>query len=747
MLPVKKRRGRPPKSKNIANSSVAVNNANENIIENTSNNPVANDMLNLVATAVDKASKSTKRPKRSNSKKSIDQYFRTTPSFDILGNDEATSIPVSQSASNIPGVDTTHEIVTDDNENDEDFVIIEDYVDDDKDYIANEEEDVAMELEDNNDDTDYTNELGDDANYDDNDIQTEKKPKRKNASTKEKSTSAKRPYKKRTKKEIAPTPIPISTPDSTLEKKGRIIRALKDLSSARDKIERMYGLNRDKLLNLAKIKEGFETSLFDFPSSNIQKDSRFYVECIPPCAQEDITNVLINDDTKKTQYHEITDEIYRDLFHSRVEPVSVEIGDVSYDLQTDDLAQFPIFPIEPRTGFLYNIGGMVTDMVWLHQKIDNEQQYLAVSTSQYFDKPLDNHLRMFHGQSHVSTISIFRLNIKTLEFIKLYTVINPYGEAWNLKWHEGYNNPSNLGLLGFVCQDGSVKFLEIPNITDSMNTSNNNGNKNGKIIFCESPSISMSLPNTLITCFDFLSPTTIICGFKNGYIAEYDLRDPQIPSYYKQIHDSYIINIVAAYSEFEPLVVSTVSVDGYLYLFDPRSIFTTKTTVTRFRGSNTIPITYIPQLYTLLHSDGANSLKSVPPRTVFAVHPVSLMESTITSISGSRLHPLSLTSTADGMLIIDNITRRYLTTIKNTSSTHKSLRLWKWDYSSKQNKYRLDFNYTKYQLNVNDVSKIHLDPQGINICCVKWNETNIAGKFYAFANSAGILTVERLGEE
>lgn len=83
---------------------------------------------------------------------------------------------------------------------------------------------------------------------------------------------------------------------------------------------------------------------------------------------------------------------------------------------------------------------------------------------------------------------------------------------------------------------------------------------------CEKPSLTLSLADSLITTFDFLSPTTVVCGFKNGFVAEFDLTDPEVPSFYDQVHDSYILSVSTAYSDFEDTVVSTVAVDGYFYI-------------------------------------------------------------------------------------------------------------------------------------------------------------------------------------
>lgn len=682
----RKGRGRPPKNKSTS--------------VNASSN---SDIISLVANAVNPPVKS--RPKRAASKKAAknfinldDDPYNLISKMDVGDANQAFEIN-----------ETPDTMTTDNDDYDADYTGIY-FLED------NPPEEDGVEYE---PDEDFVDDLI-------------AKPKRKAANN-----TTKRAAKKT--KVSAGRPSTNSSV-STLGKKGRIIRALKDLSSARDKVERLYGLNREKLLRLAKIKEGYETSLFNFPSENIEESSKYFVKVTPPCATENIAQ-LFNESKnyQHTVYNQMTSEEGAQIFTTRQEELSLEIADANYNLMSGNIAPFPTLPVEPRFGFVYNVGGLVTDIAWLNKNETADEdvyQYLAISVSQYFDQPLNKYLEMFNPETHISAVMIFRLNIQTLEFQKLQTILHPFGETWNLKWHEGFQDTNKLGLLGFVCQTGAVKFIEVDNV--------DNITSNDIIYYCETTSISISLPNTMITCFDFLSPTTIVCGFKNGYVAEFDLTDPEMPSYYRKIHDSYIINIVVAYSDFEDTVVSTVSVDGYFNLFDPKSISTTQTVISRFRGSNTLPVAYIPHLYALIYSDGANAVKAVPPRAAFAVHPVSLIDTTVSSVATSRMHPLALTGTADGAVLIENPVRRFLTTIKNTSGTHRSLKLWKWDYSEKQNKYRLDFNYQKYEINVNDVSKIHVDPQGINISAIKWIESSSAGKFYAFANSAGILTIERL---
>ncbi|CAI4368810.1 BBM_1a_G0011960.mRNA.1.CDS.1 [Saccharomyces cerevisiae] len=528
-----------------------------------------------------------------------------------------------------------------------------------------------------------------------------------------------------------------SSPGSSLGQKGRPIRLLKDLSSARDKIERIYGLNKEKLLLLAKVKEGFETSVFNFPFKNIQPDSPYFVCLDPPCKKESVYNKVIGD-KNRTVYHEINKTEFENMIKLRTKRLKLLIGEVDAEVSTGDKIEFPVLANGKRHGFIYNVGGLVTDIAWLNIEentdIGKDIQYLAVAVSQYMDEPLNEHLEMFDKEKHSSCIQIFKMNTSTLHCVKVQTIVHSFGEVWDLKWHEGCHAPHLVGCLSFVSQEGTINFLEIiDNATDVH-----------VFKMCEKPSLTLSLADSLITTFDFLSPTTVVCGLKNGFVAEFDLTDPEVPSFYDQVHDSYILSVSTAYSDFEDTVVSTVAVDGYFYIFNPKDIATTKTTVSRFRGSNLVPVVYCPQIYSYIYSDGASSLRAVPPRAAFAVHPLVSRETTITAIGVSRLHPMVLAGSADGSLIITNAARRLLHGIKNSSATQKSLRLWKWDYSIKDDKYRIDSSYEVYPLTVNDVSKAKIDAHGINITCTKWNETSAGGKCYAFSNSAGLLTLEYL---
>lgn len=543
------------------------------------------------------------------------------------------------------------------------------------------------------------------------------------------------------KSKSTPKPKPAPKIKSILAVKKRLIRTLKDVGAARDKIERLYGSEPDVLLSLAKIKEGFERHLFDFRESNIDNESKYYVNIEPICNLYEINKTQFSGRT--TEYWTIDEKISQEMFNFRDSPLKIMIENQVTPLNTNEKVEFPKFDGDiNREGFVYNVGGLVTDMAWLNFETEDKPrqvQYLIVAVSQYKDDPTDPKLKMFDRESHVSCFQLFEFHPdNTLKFIKIQTIFHNFGDTWNLKWHEGYrdNENNNLGLLGFTAQDGSVKFIEIQNT---------NPEDAPLISMCETPLLSISLQDSNITCFDFFSPTTIVCGFKNGYVAEFDIFDPDnIPSYYYRMSDSYISTIVVSYFSYTNPAVSVVGADGYIYLYDPRDMIGTKCIIARIRGTNAIPMTYCSQMSLICFSDGYNNLRACTPMASFAAHSTIPRETTITALGAARFHPMILTGTANGTIYIENIARKILTGSKNSTTIHKTLRLWRWEYDASSSKYRLDHTYEAIKAVQGEVNKLDIQHPGISISAVKWNETKAGCKFYAFSNNAGLLTIERL---
>ena len=554
---------------------------------------------------------------------------------------------------------------------------------------------------------------------DDDSFEEEKRPKKKarKATTKKTAKTVKKPTK-------AKSPV----------KKIRLVRALKDLSCAKDKICRIYGTDEDRLLELAKIKEGFEDYMFDFPEDRISNSSEYYIPKITPSGKKDVYHQF-HSKVVNNKWSPISKTDYDRKFKLRDGPLEVQIGDVQSTINSFDKVEFPVFTNYERTGFVYNVGGMITDMAWLDQDED-DHQFLAVATSQYMEGPSSTELRTFNSVSHTSTIQLYRLNPGSLTFELMQTILHNGGETWNLKWHNGYTSSESLGLLFFVCQDGCVKYIDIPREISEEN----------KIVLYEDIKTSISVPNNIITSFDFTSPATIICGFRDGYVAGFDiLNDTSIPSFYEKVHESYIFNIAYAYSDYEMPIVATSSIDGNVFAFNPRDVAMTRTQVDqRFRGGNVAPMVYSPLLYSFVYSDGATTGRAVTPHGLFAAHQLGTMSGTLNSIATSKRHPFNLFAESDGSVHIDNLARRMLTGIRNMSDALKYCKLWKWDYDRIDKIYRLDHNYEVFKSSQVGPTKMRIDVPGINVTSIKWNETEKAGKFYAFSNAAGLLVIEKL---
>ena len=521
----------------------------------------------------------------------------------------------------------------------------------------------------------------------------------------------------------------------------RIIRTLRDLSSVEEKIARLYSRNEKRLLEFAKMRRAWEQWLFNFPIKNIQPDFPLFVPVVSQCQEPNVYAIVRKTHLQEPQYCNINDQEYKSLFTDRPEPLKVNIHDLDTKLRANEKVEIPVLPHYTRTALVMNVGGLITDLAWLTNNGGSEDEplYLAVSVSQYYDEPASEYLGVFDGEEHISAIKIYKLDPVTFKFTNIQTIVHPYGETWDLKWHDNYKSDEagkNIGLLGFVCQGGSLKFIEIDlgekPITDYR--------------LYDNVKFSFSIDGTSITCFDFLTATVVICGFKNGFVAEFDLSSGSTaPSYYHRLHESYVVQIVAAYSKYEETAVASVSLDGYFHIFDPRDIYSSKIApIQRFRGNLISPMTYCPQLYSVVFSDGVSSIKATVPRAAFGVHQISYRPSTVTALHSSRLHPLILSATSDGSLYVDNLMRRLLGSVKAPIDGYKSLRLWKWDFDRSTDTYRLDFNYEAIKCSANEVRQLKIDPHGVGITCVKWNETYRGGKFYAFGNAAGLLTIEQM---
>lgn len=500
----------------------------------------------------------------------------------------------------------------------------------------------------------------------------------------------------------------------------KFVRVSKQLTSVKDKLVRIYGENKEKLLGLAIQKDTFETSVF-----NIEEK-----ELLPsPIRYEDITHFLSLDSFSTVI---ISKNEFDKLLPLNDEEITFQVNEEKFNLLKNEVAELPNSEATGRKGFLLNVGGFISDMAWSNTP-DTEIQYLAVSVSNS-NRASDFELRL-SGRPipHPAVINVYEFNVITERFKLIYQLAHDYGLSWDMKWHPGYHPcDKQLGLLSGIFQDGTIKFLPIPKPADL------------EIHHLQTPAIEISVKDSPITSFDFLDSRTLSCGFQNGYYGELGLIGGQLHKY-KQIFDSFAISIKVILSNYEDTLVCMGSVDGNCCIFDPKDIRLSRTFCTRTRGSNTLPLGYIPQLFTIIRTDSLSSIKAFTPRAVFVDHNICQHENSVCSLGTSTLHPMLLSGSADGSIMLNNIVRRMLQGMKNNTEIYRYVRLWKWRYDKIPGIYILDANYEIFKFSNTETSNVKIDHAGLNIQSVKWIEALKGGTWYTFSNAAGFIVVEKLG--
>lgn len=515
-------------------------------------------------------------------------------------------------------------------------------------------------------------------------------------------------------------PIKIKTASPFKIDKNKIVRVSKHLTSVKDKLVRIYGENKDKLLGLAIQKEMFETAVFDFKESQL-------VEFQLPF--QDITSTIKFGDFSVVS---ISRNELDEIVPLNNEEIEFDIGKNYFATVANEAVELPVFNFGTRHGFVFNAGGFVSDSAWT--KIpDSDKQYLAISVSSDQDAA-DPDLRL-SGKPvpHPALLKIYELNIVKGTISLFYQLAHDFGVSWDLKWHPGFSsNSTHIGVLTGVFQDGTIKFLPIEK------------SFKGQIHHLHNPALTIGGIDSGITSFDFRSSNDIVCGFQNGYYGEYSVSDDRFYEY-KQLFESYVISTIVLRSNFENTLICMSAVDGNCCIFDPKDIRLTKTFATRTRGSNTLPLIYLPQLYTVIRTDSLSSIKAFTPRAIFVDHNICQHDNTVISLGASSLHPMLLSGSADGSVVLNNLVRRMLQGLKNNTDIYRYIRLWKWDFNEENGQYTLNPQYNVYQFSNTETSNVKLDYSGINIQSVKWIEDIRYGKWYSFANAAGFVVIEKLG--
>lgn len=512
-----------------------------------------------------------------------------------------------------------------------------------------------------------------------------------------------KPKAKSTKtSKLKKAPKVVSAETQKLVKK-EIIR-VKDISSIKDKFNRLYGSNTVKQVELVQLRKHWENSVAFFTKDQLAEDES-----------------LVTPDV------EIPDTIYKAIseqeFNSKFPLIS---NSIQFQFNNDAISDLNIQDINSNDKTLIiNTGSLITDLVWSSVAKD-KTQYLIVGISNI--KNLNSEkFKLLSRNSYASVIQIYKFNIETKE-IKLKTsLLHNWGNLWDLKFLP--INDSN-GLISAVFNDGNIHIIKLSEFEE-------------EFYEIEKNSIAFSLPNNLITCFDYINDFKLICGTDSGHVAEFSILDGDSPSFIYPLYSSYIFSIASSSkSKFDEILVYSLCSDGNSIVFSLNDINSTINKLTRSKVISKKCI-YCPQLYSFLQTEGPYSVKSLPMRSIFAVSSVIKHDGSTECLSSSSLHPFILTGGSDGKIKLTNLSRKLLAAPKQSSNAHKILNLFELQYNGKL--FRLINSLEIEKLNSTDnVTSVNIYPSEVTINSINWNNNKISGTLFAASTTSGLIIIHEI---
>ncbi|ODV80994.1 uncharacterized protein CANTADRAFT_46597 [Suhomyces tanzawaensis NRRL Y-17324] len=415
--------------------------------------------------------------------------------------------------------------------------------------------------------------------------------------------------------------------------------------------------------------------------------------------------------------------------------------------------------IVSRNAVVLNAGGQITSMKWLPRPLDDDSalyHYLAVSViynpSGVSDSIIHPELSVYHknrGSNQIkSAIQLWRydLNDNNLELEKLY-ITTGIGATSNLDWLPIHilGNESTIGVLVGTFTDGKLHLFKVshndPETSEVINSS--------REYVGWSNSDFKTTDYTNITTFDFLGHDKLLVGLIDGCLAEYVLPyhksidaedDIRIPSSIMRIGDSSI----------SALMVAEVEKDDYLIYVNTTGSSSLTYTYKNFIQGRAIPLLRAlnkPSINpTLKMFVTANSIDAIAYNFYTRPHDTvnTLLKNefyfTVTKLSEILGHPLNITGTTGGDIVIMNYTRKFLLNGKTTNKATVPLNLW--NVSSENNQLKLSADY----LEVPSESSIQqqVTPPETIISTLAWNENVTGSSVYTAGTIGGLLILERL---
>ncbi|KAF2007127.1 hypothetical protein P154DRAFT_517530 [Amniculicola lignicola CBS 123094] len=338
-----------------------------------------------------------------------------------------------------------------------------------------------------------------------------------------------------------------------------------------------------------------------------------------------------------------------------------------------------------RRGWIFNLGAHIQETQWAPNEEGNTQ-FLAVAVKQinpdgYQHPPLAHPKAPAFTATKGFPASIQIWAFRSTDQGALDTIVPPqlklvicteWGAPKQFRWCpvpladieplEG-ENTIYVGLLAGIWSDGRIRILDVSYQGDATETQYV---KYSKAAF--EATFSDAIPTTL----NWLSASSIAVGTTSGALAIWNLlhksafpspdsslqsHNPR-PWFYRTVIDNYILTINSGYPS-RPNYVSISSTDGFSRMMDLRSA--TLDTVVGNKGRNFVTTqAWHEHTQSFLLPDEMYLLRNASVRRYYSNVYSGRMDSTITKVVSSPVHPGILIGSAEGLVMIGNPVMRVL---------------------------------------------------------------------------------------
>ncbi|EKV05868.1 Transcription factor TFIIIC complex subunit Tfc6, putative [Penicillium digitatum PHI26] len=331
-----------------------------------------------------------------------------------------------------------------------------------------------------------------------------------------------------------------------------------------------------------------------------------------------------------------------------------------------------------REGWMLNIGQKAHCMTWAPNQ-NGLTQYLAVAAAikedqknQYKSEesepvssfqpsePFPSALQIWEFKGKPSDTPTMTLDMDSKPRLRQVWCAD-WGDLRRMVWcnlprteraEDEEDEKQSIGLLATVWGDGYVRVLDIKTGGVSQET---------EFFKIKSPAFEAKPPSTVCTCVTWLSPSDLVVGCGNGFVAIWNIEPSStsqpLPYFYRPLHATYILNITSAYP-VHPQLIITISMDGETRMWSVLDPTSEMTSTGRMRGASPY-LSYSPICQSVIAGDENEFARIIPIRRFFTTTTIARLSSTISAMAQcSYHHPCALFGSAAGEVVGTNPFRR-----------------------------------------------------------------------------------------